>query len=166
MWIMNGDIECVFVEAFLKKNVTIGVVYRPPDRPIENLNEQLKPILDIIEDSKLPCYLLGDLNLNLLNYETHRETANNLDLLYNNNFVPIINRPTRITDRSASLIDHIMCNNYGPSIKCYQGILLTDISDHYPVFHIAQYTDIKQKKISSFSSVRCVTIIMSTLKLQ
>ena len=56
----------------------------------------------------------------------------------------VINRPTRVTEQSATLIDHIMCNNFGPSISCYQGILITDISDHYPVFHISQYTNFKK----------------------
>ena len=144
LWLINDDIECVFVEAYLTKKVLIGVVYRPPDRPIRNLNDQLKPMLDAIYNLKLPCYLLGDLNINLLNYETHPDTAEYLNLLYSHNFLPIINRPTRITEQSATLIDHIMCNNFGPSISCYQGILVTDISDHYPVFHVAQYTEFKK----------------------
>merc|ERR1712208_262115 len=96
---------------------------------------------DKINKFKLPCYLLGDFNINLMNSEVHQDTSDYLDILYCNNFVPVINRPTRVTNHSATLIDHIFSNNLCPSLRCFQGILLTDISDHYPVFHIVQYTD-------------------------
>ena len=141
LWLMNDSIECVFVEAYLRKKVLIGVIYRPPDRPISDFNGQLKTLFDKINDSKLPCYLLGDININLLNHQVHKDTSDYLDMLYCNNFLPVINRPTRVTDHSATLIDHILCNNLSPSLSYYQGLLLTDISDHYPIFHIVQYTD-------------------------
>ena len=86
----------------------------------------------------IPCYLLGDTNISLLNHSTHTETANYIDLLYSNAFIPLINRPTRITNHSASLIDHIFTNNLRHDILKHQGILVTDITDHYPIFHIVQ----------------------------
>ena len=39
---------------------------------------------------------------------------------------------------NASLIDHVFTNNLSPDISKFQGILVTDITDHYPIFHIAQ----------------------------
>ena len=48
------------------------------------------------------------------------------------------NRPTRITPHSATIIDNIFTNNHEALIKSYQGILVTDLSDHFPVFHINQ----------------------------
>ena len=53
----------------------------------------------------------------------------------------MINRPTRVTDHSASLIDHLFTNNLSPDINKFQGILLTDITDHYPIFHVAELPD-------------------------
>ena len=61
--------------------------------------------------------------------------------MYSSGFIPKINRPTRVTNHSASLIDHIFINNYGSLFDSYQGILVTDISDHYPIFHISQFRD-------------------------
>ena len=49
-------------------------------------------------------------------------------------FYPLISKPTRITNSSATLIDNIFVNNFDECYKC--GILLTDLSDHLPVFQI------------------------------
>ena len=52
-------------------------------------------------------------------------------MLYANNILPIITKPTRLTDNTATLIDHIHTN-------CLQnftsGILTVDITDHLPIF--------------------------------
>ena len=47
--------------------------------------------------------------------------------------LPTINKPTRITHTSATLIDniYIKCNNYS---ELTSGIILSDISDHLPIF--------------------------------
>ena len=47
-------------------------------------------------------------------------------------FVPLIDRPTRITAHSATLIDNIFTNHFSPSVL--KGIVISDISDHLPVF--------------------------------
>ena len=153
---INRDIECIFIEARLSKRVLIGVIYRPPDRNIKDFNSQLRIILDTVSDLHIPCYLLGDTNINLLNHSTHSETGNYIDLLYSYSFVPLINRPTRVTDHSATLIDHIFTNNLSPNILKFQGILLTDITDHYPIFHIAQLPD-KSKQTSEYYFKRKMT---------
>ena len=44
----------------------------------------------------------------------------------------IITKPTRITDHTATLIDHIYTNT--PEKLITSGICLADISDHLPVF--------------------------------
>ena len=51
-------------------------------------------------------------------------------------FVPLINRPTRVTATSATLIDNIFINNFENLENSFQGVLVTDISDHYPIFYI------------------------------
>ncbi len=47
--------------------------------------------------------------------------------------VPCITRPTRVTNSSATLIDNIYVTA-GFSKEAFSGILLSDISDHFPVF--------------------------------
>ena len=132
---MQDDIETVFVEATSAKKVLVGVVYRPPGRSIDDFNEHMKNIFELISNSHLPCYLMGDININLLNHALHKHTGDYLDLVYSNGFIPLINRPTRVTDQSATLIDHILTNNF-VGTNMYQGVLLSDITDHYPIFCI------------------------------
>ena len=43
-----------------------------------------------------------------------------------------------MTKNSATLIDHILTNNLVSESRHKQGILCTDISDHYAVFHISK----------------------------
>ena len=48
-----------------------------------------------------------------------------------NNVLPIITKPTRLTDHTATLIDHIYTN----SLQNFTaGILTVDITDHLPIF--------------------------------
>ena len=53
-----------------------------------------------------------------------------------NSFLPLITRPTRVTANSATLIDNIFTNHFDCSLQSSEGIFVTDITDHYPVFHI------------------------------
>ena len=47
--------------------------------------------------------------------------------------IPVINKPTRITRKNATAIDHIITNSFLD--KCFEtGIIKTDISDHFPIF--------------------------------
>ena len=50
--------------------------------------------------------------------------------------LPLIYKPTRETDSTATLINNIFTNNYDVNGQLCQGIFLMDISDHYGIFHI------------------------------
>ena len=76
--------------------------------------------------------VFGDLNENLLKYSEDKQTSECLNMLLSLGFMPIITKPTRITDHTATLIDHIYTNTPEKLIK--SGICLADISDHLPVF--------------------------------
>ena len=71
-------------------------------------------------------------NINLLDYNPSSQAL--MDITTSFSFLPTINKPTtcRISN-SATLIDNIFTNIL-PSPK--SGILLTDISDHLPIFMI------------------------------
>ena len=79
-------------------------------------------------------YLLGDLIINLLNYESDRHTAHFLDDMYSHSFSPYITLSTRITPRSKTLIDNIFYNSFNETI--ISGNLITDISEHLAQFII------------------------------
>ena len=120
-----------------EKNVVIGVFYRPPNTDIQCFIDVVKDICDKLRNENKLCYLLGDYNINLLNVDTHTSTADFSDVMFSNGFIPLITRPTRVTQSTATLIDNIFTNQLVEVCNAsLQGILLTDISDHYPVFYV------------------------------
>jgi hypothetical protein len=116
------------------KNMIIGVIYKPPDADVIKFNENLEQFLKLISKEHKPCYLLGDYNINLLKQDKHLPTKHFLDTLLTYGFYPLINRPTRITTNSTTLIDNILTNVHDVNIR--SGIWIADISDHLPVFTI------------------------------
>ena len=64
-------------------------------------------------------------------------------MLYANNFLPIITKPTRLTDHSKTLIDHIYTNS--PIDNITSGIALFELSDHLPIFCLINM-EIKRNK--------------------
>ena len=56
--------------------------------------------------------------------------------MFSNSFIQLINKPTRVTHSTVTIIDNIFTNEYENDNKYMTGILTTDISDHYPIFHI------------------------------
>ena len=77
---------------------------------------------------------MGDYNINLLNVDSHSLTADFNDTMYSSGLVPLITRPTRVTENSATLIDNMFTNKVVSYDESVYGILVTDISDHYPIF--------------------------------
>ena len=68
--------------------------------------------------------------------------------MLDHNFCSLINRPTRITDTGATVLDQIWTNSFSDHIK--SGIILHSISDHLPLFMSAA----NSKVISSNSLAR------------
>ena len=65
-----------------------------------------------------------------------RELEIFLNALFSLGMFPLIDRPSRITEYSATLIDNIFSNNLYENIS--NGLLINDISDHLPVFSITK----------------------------
>ena len=85
----------------------IGGVYRHPGYKISKFIEQMDNILTQTNNCKTPCFIAGDINIDLKKYQYHQDTKVYLDTLIMNNFTPAVVMPTTITDRSVTLIDHI-----------------------------------------------------------
>ena len=71
---------------------------------------------------------MGDFNINLLQYNSNSKTNDFLDDVFSIGFVPVILKPTRITDTTATLLDHIYTNNI-TELK-QSAIIITDVADH------------------------------------
>ena len=134
----NNDIEMVWLEidkdsSKTKSNLLIGTIYRTPGSNPADFNEKLLDTLAIITTENKEIIHMGDYNLNLLNSDTHLPTSEFIDINFSHSLFPAINKPTRITNSSATLIDNIFTTT-NMMTNSTSGILMWDLSDHYPVF--------------------------------
>ena len=129
-------IESLFVILeYRGKRVIIATIYRPPnsnhDLFINKLNEIIYSCNKIRIDEFILC---GDFNYNLFesddnNVMRFHNTLNSFSL------IPVISKPTRIAQNSATLIDNICLRN---PIDFIAGLFNIDISDHLPIFLIKE----------------------------
>ena len=66
----------------------------------------MTPLLNKINTEKKIGFLLGDFNIDLLEFNNN-EVGKYIDSLTSLNFFPTISLPTRITDTTATVIDNI-----------------------------------------------------------
>ena len=127
----KNELESIFIEIVnsKKSNIIVGVIYRHPSMDLTDFNcNYLNKLLENISKEQKSIFLLGDFNVNPLNYNEHNQTNEFLDPLASNSFIPLILQPTRITSHSNTLIDNIFSNVIEPDIT--SGNLTATISDH------------------------------------
>ena len=153
MTFIGENIESLWIEIDktnigTEKNYLIGVFYRKPDSDPYAFNSALSEILTKIKKENKIIYHVGDYNLDLLKAETHQPTSQFIDINFAHSIFPLIVKPTRITATSATLIDNIFTNQLDLS-SSVQGIILSDISDHLPIFHILKHASISESDNST-----------------
>ena len=105
--ISDSFIESLGVEAsIVSKKYLFLCIYRPPRGNFGEFIPAMNDILSSVHEKNYQgVYVLGDFNLNLL-----RVNDNNLfdyvNLMFSFSLFPLITKPTRVTDVSATLIDH------------------------------------------------------------
>ena len=113
----------------LSKSFIIGNFYRSPSLKPNDYIEDLNQILKNLDRHKSKHILLvGDINIDLIKFNADQHSQNIINTTTNHGFTQTISRPTRITDHSATLIDHIYTNQIQDVAST--GILTLDISDH------------------------------------
>ena len=159
--------ESQFIKVITGKNkfTIVGNIYRPNTGPMANLGRFIETLDELLtkinNDPELrkceDIQIMGDLNIDLLQYKTHSLTGQYVEMLFSHGHIPLITQPTRIFGRSATIIDHISTSFKFEHYKA--GILLTYISDHFPIFNIRQdkisvnaKSTLKVRKINSNST--------------
>ena len=75
----------------------MGFLYKHPNMDVLDFkNNYLNQIFETVSKERKQVFLLGDFNINLLNYNDHQPTNDFLDSLVSNSFIPYILHPTRI----------------------------------------------------------------------
>ena len=57
-------------------------------------------------------HIARDFNLNLLDYENSKKVKDFLNLIYQSSMTLTINKPTQVTRKTATAIDHILTNSF------------------------------------------------------
>ena len=92
-----------------KAPILIGSIYRHPGANIEEFTKHFDDLIIKLQNRYQLC-ILGGMNVDFLKYNHHTQTEEYLDMLHSNNISPIITKPTRITNYTVTLIDHIYTN--------------------------------------------------------
>ena len=151
--VTNEYFESIFLElndSPMSKKTIVGVIYRPPGHDVETFLFNFRVFLNKIKLNSCNCFIMGDFNLDLIQIGSNTKVDSFMDMLLSFYMQPIIDSPTRITETTATLLDNIFTN---ANTLDNSGILLSDISDHLPVFAIFPfYNDVKKR--SSFTFLR------------
>ena len=113
-------------------------------------NDFMSTLFDKLTKENKPSVISGDFNLNLIKYTQNRGVNQFLENILSNNFIPHITLPTRVTEKSATLIDNIFTNNY--EHNCVSGNITTYISGHLPQF--LSIEDLKQTPNKEIPTIR------------
>ncbi|CAB4002993.1 Hypothetical predicted protein [Paramuricea clavata] len=112
------------------KSFLLCVCYRPPDSPVScftnNFMDNYIKALTFGKD----IIIAGDLNCDLLKTAQEAKALN--DFCHCLNLTQLIDKPTRVTSRSSTLIDVMMTSN--KDLIAEIGVLETYISDHFLVY--------------------------------
>ena len=146
--------ESMFIEIKNKnkKNIIIGSIYRHHTAIQLFRSEYMDKTLNKLLKSKKTVALLGDFNINLLDYSKHTAINEYYDKISAVGFRPLILQPTRISSKSSTLIDNIFIND----LTCFSngGNIVTSISDHFMQFCKLDIYDTQHEKFINRKLVR------------
>jgi hypothetical protein len=120
----------------------IGSMYRPGtphprlnhSQSFEQFSELFSQQLKDLVSLNKTMFLLGDLNLDVLNYNKCAQVTSYIDLLFSFGLLQTVMKPTRYTWKSATIIDHVITNFQS---NVYDTVILTSqLSDNFPIVHL------------------------------
>ena len=139
IWVTEGtDFEVIkspFIEKLIETQpillpdlqLCIINVYRPfgdKDLFLTKLSAHVEHLLQ--EEKDTDIIIVGDINIDLLSDNTHSEKL--LDSTIHMGFLQQVTLPTRVTDTTASLIDHVYTRSKRSLVT---DVISSDIADHY-----------------------------------
>lgn len=143
--IKHADVENLLIRIKTNKGfVFVSGIYK---HPTLNINEFKSLISEHIRGIPIQhtLVLAGDTNIDLLKIDNDNQVKNFYEKLVSLNCTQIIESPTRITNHSQTLIDHIIVRT-NTKLKLSRGIFLNQFSDHLCTFvnlelkcHLNQY---------------------------
>ena len=123
-----SNLETIWAEITLPnaKPFLVCSVYRPPDS-LSNWIDLFEEELSVAQASGLEIILMGDFNIDYISC-TNRKWLNLVQLF---DLSQLVSEPTRVTQTSATIIDHVYTTNVENITECF--ISDFSISDHLPI---------------------------------
>ena len=146
------------------KPFSVGILYRPPSfyNFLDDLNESFYKLSPETTD----IFILGDMNINVFlegknifrNAKTYTSSSSPVETILKKykefcstfSLVQMINSPTRITNNSVSLIDHVLTNSSDKISN--SGVIDTGLSDHQLIFCTRKLV---REKVHSHKNIKC-----------
>ena len=92
----------------------------------------LKQVFKKSATEKRPYYVIGGHNINCLEYIENKKVSTLYNSLFEYAAIALINKPTRVAKKSATIIDNVITTNiFHESLK--KSIIKSDFSDHLPI---------------------------------
>ena len=115
---------------------------------IDGIEDDQNETWDSCEE-KVQKLIKEKLGLELLDHDSNKKVHDFLNIIYRNSMILTINKPTRVTRKTATAIDHILKNCFiDRTFKT--AIFRSDISDHFPICFIIPSMKTKIKNETSF----------------
>ena len=97
--INTKNVESLPIELISKnsKHTALSTIYKLPDGDYKAFNTFLKDVYSFSLRSNKLFYAILDFNLNVRDYNKNEKVTKFLNLTFEYGFVPVINKPTRVT---------------------------------------------------------------------
>ena len=128
------EIKPLFLNfSYMNESYAIRGIYRHPNGIVNHFVNDLEST-QVKFDNKTTTIVTADMHIDLIKFENDN-TVNYLTTLLSKQYLPYVTPPTRITDFSATCIDHIFVRfaKYHKS-QIMSGISYCVITDHLPCF--------------------------------
>ena len=127
-----------------KNRFMVACVYNSPSCDKLTFIQKMSTWSPVLANSKHPCYILGDININLL--ETNTSSNNYIESMLLSGFTQHIAKPTRVTPVSKALLDRVFHNNI---LQNTFDVINLSITDHYATKVIIPYCRTKEQKVKN-----------------
>ena len=115
---IDNIMECVSIELCIRpnrgKNIIVTCVYRTCGSSIAAFGEQIQLLMQKVKNNKT-VFLCGDM-VDLLKYGSDTNATHYVDTMFSLGLYQLIDKPTRITAYSATLIDNMFTNELDSTI--------------------------------------------------
>ena len=145
---LEGPIKIVCIEIkYSNRSILLTSVHRQPNNDSDSIQHWLSNIgesMDEIYSENKPTIIMGDINIDIMSDKKDRLQESWISLTTDVQLDQIIKEPTRVTNTSETLIDHIYVSDDLPVL--YSSPIKYSTSDHFPVFAVFKMTNIDYNK--------------------